>query len=208
MSRWTIPLACAAPERAAALEQDVGDPLGRERALTSQDVREVLALQVLHDEVARPVRGRPEVGDVDDVLMPDTRRALGLLPKALDDLGTAREVLAQDLHGDTLLDDGVLGLVDQAHPALADPADDLVFVERQPDERIVALRLRMHLGVRDQTRGIDGAKHLASAVLGLADWADLLHGSLGSSFEQSLKTWTQNTRAILEGQRSHAARVR
>ena len=89
---------------------------------------EVHAVEELHGEEDRARRGLAEVGDVDDVLVADLRGRLGLLHEARDQVGLAREVFRQDLERDLLLDEDVLGEVDDAHAAFAELADDAVAI--------------------------------------------------------------------------------
>ena len=87
----------------------------------------------------RAVVGGAEVGDVDDVLVPDGAGQPRLLQQPRDEVALGEELLQQHLHRHALADDRVLGLVDGAHPALADAADDLVAVgEHGADQGIEA----------------------------------------------------------------------
>ena len=88
--------------------------------------------------------------DVDDVLVTDRAREPRLLQQARDEIALRQELLEQHLDGDALADDGVLRLVDGAHAALADSADDLVAPsERRAHERIEGARL-LRGGNRDR----------------------------------------------------------
>ena len=161
------------PEAARDLLGDVEDAPDGDGALLGNEPPDVLPVEVLHDEVRGAVVHHPEVADVDDVLVADARRALGLLAEARHHLRPAREVVAQQLDGHALLDDGVDALVDEAHAALADLPDDLVLVEHLPDERIVRDVARLHLRVRHHAGPVERAKDLAAFVLALTNWADL-----------------------------------
>ena len=109
--------------------EHVGDDLDRSHAphaVPLHRLAEVDALELLHDEVAHPVRGRPDVVDLDDVRMADRSEHLGL---ALHPLGCAfvvADLLVNDLRDVPLLQANVLDLVDDAHAARADLAYDLI----------------------------------------------------------------------------------
>src|SRR6185369_2685347 len=99
-----------------------------------------------------------EVGDVDDVLVPDARGALGLLQEPGDQVGAPREVLEQDLERDLLLDQRVLGLIDGPHPALADLPDDAVSLRKHlADQRIIS----RWAGVADGHTGLNLSRRVA-----------------------------------------------
>src|SRR6185369_12179353 len=108
-----------------------------------QDLPEILADEVLHRDEDVALGRLPEVGDVDDVLVADARGALGLLHEAAHEIGPAREIGEEDLERDLLLDDHVLGEVDEAHPPLAQLLQDAVAVRKNlAEERILAERRR------------------------------------------------------------------
>ena len=76
-------------ERAATLKHDGARALRVDGHLTAEHVGQVLPFEELHDEIARASGGLPEVGDVDDVLVPNARCALRLLPEPGNDLRAA-----------------------------------------------------------------------------------------------------------------------
>jgi hypothetical protein len=94
--------------------------------------RQRLALEELHGEegdvvapVARPVQ--PDVEDAADVGVGHLARELDLALEALEHLGIeGGDVVADGLEGHPLPEQEVLGLVDLAHPTLAEHAQDLV----------------------------------------------------------------------------------
>jgi hypothetical protein len=68
----------------------------------------------------------PEFVDAADVPVPDLPRELDLAPEAPDHVHRPRDLGAQDLEGDDLVELAVLRLVDDAHPAPAQRLQDLV----------------------------------------------------------------------------------
>ena len=99
--------------------------------------REALALELLHDEVERPLRGAAEVGDVDDVLLPDGAGGDRLLLEPAHQVDVGRQLRPQDLHRHALAEHDVLGAVDGAHPALSDAGEEAIaLAEHLTDERV------------------------------------------------------------------------
>ena len=101
------------------LEQVVDDLGERQRPLDGEQLLEVAALEVLHDEERRARRRGAGVHDAGDVLARDARGGLRLAREALDDQLRGRGVGQEDLHRHALLEHEVLGRVDDAHAALA-----------------------------------------------------------------------------------------
>jgi hypothetical protein len=99
-----------------------------QRADALQVAAQRLALEELHDEEAVALV-RPDVGDVDDVRVPDARGRLAFEREALDDVVALGEVVVEHLHRDFLLQGGVLGHVHVGHAAPADPADQPIIAE-------------------------------------------------------------------------------
>ena len=102
-----------------------------------QHVGQIDPVEVLHHEVGAAVLGRAEVGDVDDVRVPDARRGARLAPEPLDQVLLARVGRVQDLDRDALADLDVLAGVDGPHAALADLAQDAVAVLDDPPGEVV-----------------------------------------------------------------------
>jgi hypothetical protein len=98
---------------------------GRERPLLTQDLAEVHAVQEGHRDVAQRAVLAVLV-DAADVLVAHAARQLDLGAEAAAELGRVRHLRAQHLEGDRLLEQAVVGLVDHAHPALAQGGEDLV----------------------------------------------------------------------------------
>ena len=133
------PVAVGRAQALRDLHQDRPGALPVHRPALLEGLPEVLTVEKLHRDEHQPLRRLPEVGDVDDVLVADPRRALRLLQEPLDQVGPPRQILEQDLERHPLLDERVLGLVDGAHPALADLADDSIPIRQHlADQRIVS----------------------------------------------------------------------
>jgi hypothetical protein len=83
-----------------------------------QPLEEALALEQLHRQEQVPLGTAAEVGDPDDVVVLERGRDLRLAAEALDDVGRAGEVLAQELQRQLLAHVDVLGLEHRPHAAL------------------------------------------------------------------------------------------
>ena len=164
MSRWTMPLACAARERRCGLRGDPQDALLGQLGLAREALGERLALEELHHDERAAVVGVAEVGDVDDVLVADRRRELRLLLEARDDRFALRVLLEQDLDRDALADQRVRRLVDRAHAALADLARDEVATRQRRRRSSSAARLRRAAGV--PARGVSVPLRSRASTLG------------------------------------------
>ena len=112
-------------------KRDVDHLLVGQRSRPAQVLRQVLAIQILHDEKRR-VALEADVGDVDRVRVPDARRQLGLQQEARARLGDGRESRADDLDRDAFADLDVEALVDGAHSAFAEQTDDPVLAQCGP----------------------------------------------------------------------------
>ena len=116
-----------------------GEPLGR---LPGDLVDQIQGQGPLPDPLVEglPVEERhgekrlavPLVDLVDraDIGMVQRRRGLRLAQEALAVLARARDVLREELQRDDALETGVLGLVDDAHPAFAEGLEDPVAGDR------------------------------------------------------------------------------
>jgi len=164
------PLGMCGGQRAAALKHNGAHSPGVDGDVSAEDVREVFPVEELHDEVAGAASGLAEIGDVDDVLVADSRRALGLLTEAGNDFRAPRQVIAKDLDRHALIDISMKALVDQPHAAFADAAFHHVAAgQHDADQRIVRVdRADVHLRRRHETCGIDGAEYLSPAVINSA----------------------------------------
>ncbi len=117
-------------------------------------------MQELRHDVRSPIRARIHVIHADDVGMREHARRLRFALEARHDLRLARELMMQELHGEALgVQPRVPRLVDPAHAALADHAQDLVrAVEQLAHDRIFVVRR-----VRER-RGVPGADSKISGV--------------------------------------------
>ena len=61
--------------------------------------------------------------------------ALGLAVKTVEGLRVSGELIGQELQGDEAAELGVLGLVNNAHPAAAELLDDAIVRDGLPDHR-------------------------------------------------------------------------
>ena len=108
-----------------------------------QDGAEVLALHVLHRDVVVGVF-LPEVVDVDDVVVGQLRRQLGLVDEHRDEVIVVGHVREDPLDGDDLLEAFLAahpGLVDLGHPAGGDLLEELVAAEAPRAARRLAFAL-------------------------------------------------------------------
>ena len=120
------PSACAASSASRiciVYSHAVGD---REPPLPVDDARQRLPLEELHHDVRVTVGRAIDVDDLHDVGAADLGRDARLLQEALDEPGAARELRVQHLDGDAGPQDGVQRLVDRAHPAVPEDADEPV----------------------------------------------------------------------------------
>ena len=125
MSRWMMPLRWASPSPAATWTAIVQRLLRLQRPLLDP-VPERLPFHVLHGDVGT-FFAFPDLMDDADVRMGQGRGRLGLDEEPLLELGRVHQVRRQELQGHASLELEVLGLVDDAHPAVADLLDDPVF---------------------------------------------------------------------------------
>ena len=102
--------------------------LERQGRVAADEVLEVVALQELHRHVDLALVFA-EVEDGDDVGVVEPRGRLGLAVEALPQLFVGADRRRHRLDGDVAAEDGVVGLEDLAHGALADLADDLVLTQ-------------------------------------------------------------------------------
>ena len=92
------------------------------------DLAEIRPLEQLHGHVDTAVL-LPQVEDGDDVGMVEARRGLGLTQEALAGIALCGGAARDRLDRDEAVEQGIVGLEDLAHRALADLADDLVFAD-------------------------------------------------------------------------------
>ena len=126
-SRWMIPCWCRCSTARATVATSrtaaggsigpCGDPLGQALAVDVLHRKEVLAVELA------------DVVDVDDVRVAEPGGGLRLGLEAADQLGRGQVAGQDHLHGHGAVEALLPGLVDHAHPAPADLADQLVRAE-------------------------------------------------------------------------------
>ena len=104
---------------------DVGDPVGVERALGAEDLRQGAAVDVLHDDEVGAVRLAPVV-DADDVGVVEVGGGRGLAPEPLDERRVGGELREQHLHGDGPVEQLVAGEEHLGHAAAPEASVQLV----------------------------------------------------------------------------------
>src|SRR5262249_45618703 len=92
----------------------------------SQALREVLALEELHDDVRAPARVDVAVQDLDDPRVADRRGRPRLREEAGDHVLVLRQLGQQHLDGRVPPDVAVAPEVDLTHPPGAEAPDDVV----------------------------------------------------------------------------------
>ena len=130
-SRWTTPLPCAASSASAIWMPRSSS--GRELASAARrSSRAASALEQLHRDEPLPLV-RVDVVDGADAGVVEGRGSVRLALEALERLGLRGEALGQELEGHGTPEPGVLGLVDDPHPAAAQLLDDAIVRERLAD---------------------------------------------------------------------------
>ncbi len=110
----------------AGLAHPAGDLGDGERRARAEDLREVLALEVLHDDERGAVGERVDVEDAGDVDALEPAGGARLAQEALHHLALLGGLRAQELDGDALLQVQVPGRDDVRHAALTEQALDAV----------------------------------------------------------------------------------
>ena len=100
--------------------------MNRQAARALQQVGEALADEVLHDDEGRAVVGDAEIDGGRHVVVLQRPRRLGLALEPAQDVAALGEVAAQELDREAPPDDGVVRLVDDAHPAAREQTNDPV----------------------------------------------------------------------------------
>ena len=120
-------------EPAGDLDGDLERLAHLEAALADDELLQVLAVDVLEDDVLAAVLLAP-VDHRDDVRVLELRDGARLALEALDEVVVVVVLLVQDLQRDVALEQGVVGLVDAGHAAVADDLLQLVSsCDRLPD---------------------------------------------------------------------------
>ena len=136
-SRWIRPIACAASSAEATWRQTSIARYGPQAARRAQHAGEVLALDVLHRQVEQPV-DLAGVVDRDDVRVLQGGGDPRLAREALAEARGLGEVGRDDLDGGPAPEVEVLGAVDHAHAAAADPLLDPVAGDHRAEARVIA----------------------------------------------------------------------
>ena len=162
MSRWMIPFGVRVLHRVANLHEQL-QPVARRKLVLVAVLRDRHAVHQLHHEV-RPARfRRAGVQHLGDVRMVHQRQRLPLGLETGDDLPRVHarlDHLQRDLAADRVL---LLGHVDDAEAALADPLQQLV----PADDRAHALRRRREVKSRTNRRLFhrhDGRENVANSI--------------------------------------------
>ena len=127
MSRWTMPLSCAAARPSATLRRVLGGLAHADRPLAQPRAHRLALEELRHHE--EPIALLAGVVDRDDVGVRERRHRLRLGLEAGERVGVIGEVLGQDLDRHVALEAGIAGAVDLPHPAGAERRDDLVRAE-------------------------------------------------------------------------------
>ena len=126
-------------EGAEHVAQHPADARKGQRALLGQDVGEVLARQILHDQVEDAVLGAPEIDDRDAVRVVEAAGRPGLVVEAGDRLIVREQVRVDDLDRHRAAEHVLLGAVDTTHAPHTDHfLQEIGAADRPPDERVGA----------------------------------------------------------------------
>src|SRR5262249_26705151 len=125
-------------ETVADLNRDAQALAHLELLLAAELFAEGHALEQLHDDESRAVGLLDEIGDVDDVLVPDSRNRLGFGEEARHGIALGGELGPQDLQRDAAAELDVLGEVDLAHAALAQHREHAIGAERLAEQVLIA----------------------------------------------------------------------
>jgi hypothetical protein len=96
--------------------------------------RQAVALQVLHDDVRRPVRERAVVEGFDDVRVPDGVRCARFVEEPADRVRIGGQPRVQHLHRRLAPERRMLGEVDDPHPPVPDLLGDFVVPDRVSEQ--------------------------------------------------------------------------
>ena len=115
----------------ADLFENIERPCDRQILFFFKYLAERAAVEIFHHEIrdlALVGLGKSEVGDVDDIRMPQTPRSTSLAPKPLDKLGPLHKLRRNDLDRDRPLGAEVGRKIHRPHPAASKLAFNTVFV--------------------------------------------------------------------------------
>jgi len=119
-------LAVEIAEREQRLVRDLERQGDTGRALHAEELRQVDAVDELHDEVGRPLVVEGEVQDGADVRVLQARRRPRLLEEAPLQVLVGDRVGPHDLDDPDLVEEPMADAVDRPHPALAQAVQDFV----------------------------------------------------------------------------------
>ncbi len=136
-------------ERVGDLGTDLEQPLGGER-LAGELLLQGLALHQLHDQKGRALVLADVVQRADVRMVQSGSGARFALEAGSRHLAAA-QLLGEELQRDGPLEPGVLGLVDDAHPAAADPAHDPVVRDGLAEHRSSSMNSSVHVSPKPWT---------------------------------------------------------
>ena len=132
-------------EGVSRLDRDPESALRCERCLLTDELRQALASEKLHDEIHHRISigptDRSVVDDVDDVRMLNVVDRFCFIEKARDNILVRGEFGVEDFECDLLTDQRVLGHVDRTHPTLAELMSYFVVAYLGADQWIAACGL-------------------------------------------------------------------
>ena len=124
MSRWTMPLACAASSP-SAIWMPRSSTASISKRLASDPVPERLTLQQFHGDEGSPI-GLIDLVDGANVRMVQRGRGFGLALESAESLRVVSQFVRKELQGDVAAEFEVFRFIDHAHSAAADLAEDAV----------------------------------------------------------------------------------
>jgi hypothetical protein len=117
------------PDGVARLEHQRHGVLGLERAVRTDDLPEIVPVEVLHDHVRGARLEPPDVVHLGDVLALQPRRRARLAEEPLDGPMVRERVGQQELDGEELAEIEVARGHDDAHPSVTEDSLNAVFAE-------------------------------------------------------------------------------
>ena len=112
-----------------------GDDVCKRHLLALQRLRQRAASQLLHHVVQALVGQLADIKDIDQVLVANAADKLRFLQEAVDGLGVACHLSAQDFARGLMVQLDVLSGVDHTHATAPDDVDDLVVTDGDANER-------------------------------------------------------------------------
>ena len=133
-SRWTMPRACAASRRVGDLDAELEHAVERQRAARELVLQRPAVEQFHDDELLAVVLA--DVVDRADVRVVERRGDARLAAEAVERFGVGGEIGGQELQRDLAAEADVLGAVDHAHAAGAEPLENLVMGDNGANHRV------------------------------------------------------------------------